>query len=269
MLKKKARWVRTKVLNTIARLRKGHLGGTLSCTDLLVALYYGKIMRFDAANPNWSERDRFLIGKGHAHLALYYIWTDLGFFDVRKLEEYGTDGSSLGFQLDRNIPGSEYNTGSLGHVIGIGAGMALAAKMDRKAYKTIVLVGDGECDEGSIWEAVMFASRYRLNNLMTIVDRNQATVIENRVEDDGSGRLEEKFKMCGWESITINGHSFEQILSAFTGLEKFNRPLAIIADTVKGKGASFLEQGAKWHHLVPSAEEFDRVIREFELEAET
>jgi transketolase len=263
LLEEKARGARLYTLKTIARKRKGHLGGTLSCTDLLVALYHGGVLKFDPKNPQWVDRDRFLIGKGHAHLALHYIWVDLGILDQALVDDYGKNGALLGHQLDIRVPGSEYNTGSLGHVLGIGAGIALAAKMDKKTYRTVVLVGDAECDEGSVWESVMFAGREHLNNLTVIVDRNMASLLAVRVDDDGSGRIDDKFKACGWDVKEINGHSFPEILSALDPAPR-EKPLAIIAHTVKGKGVPLLEKGPTWHHNVPPAAELAKVIEEFE-----
>ena len=262
-LKRKANWVRREVLETVVETGKGHIGGTFSCTDMLVALYYGKILRVSPNNPKWDERDRLILGKGHACLALYNILVDLGFFDVSRLQEYGKDGSSLGGQLNIDTPGVEYNTGSLGHALGIGAGMALAAKMDKKNYRVFALVGDGECAEGSIWESIMFASQHRLNNLIGIVDRNRLSVTDViEEEEEGSGRLDNKFRACGWKCVTIDGHSFEEILVAFSGLDKLGQPLMVIANTVKGKGVSFMEDEVRWHHSVPTREEFELAKKE-------
>src|SRR4030042_3095526 len=152
-LKRKARWLRKEVLELVVRAGKGHLGGTFSCADILVALYYGGVMKFNSQNPKCQERDRLIIGKGHVCLAMYNILADLGFLGIDRLRECGRDGSSLGGQLNIDTPGVEYNTGSLGHALGIGAGMALAAKMDGKNYRAFALLGDGECAEGSIWES--------------------------------------------------------------------------------------------------------------------
>ncbi len=265
-LKRKANWVRREVLEAVVETGKGHIGGTFSCTDMLVALYYGKILRVSPNNPKWDERDRLILGKGHACLALYNILVDLGFFDVSRLQEYGKDGSSLGGQLNIDTPGVEYNTGSLGHALGIGAGMALAAKMDKKNYRVFALVGDGECAEGSIWESIMFASQHRLNNLIGIVDRNRLSVTDVIEEEEGSGRLDNKFRACGWKCVTIDGHSFEEILVAFSGLDKLGQPLMVIANTVKGKGVSFMEDGVRWHHSVPTMEEFELAKKELERE---
>jgi transketolase len=264
-LEKKANWIRRQVLEIVAKTSRGHIGGTFSCTDILVALYYGDILKFDSKNPNWSDRDRFVLGKGHASLALYHILVDLGFFDISRLEEYGTDGSSLSVQLNLDTPGVEYNTGSLGHALGIGAGMALAAKMDNKDYKTFALVGDGECAEGSIWESIMFASQLKLNNLIGIIDCNKLSVTEV-MEEDEANRLAEKIKACGWKCLVIDGHSFEDILTAFKDLNKLEKPLMIIANTIKGKGVSFMENNIKWHNAALTKEELDSARRELSQE---
>lgn len=264
-LNEKAKWLRSQVLNTIVFAQRGHIGGTFSCIDIFIALYYGGILRFNTKNPQWPQRDRLIVGKGHACLALYHIWVDLGMLSKSRLEEFGTNGSSLSGQLNLDTPGAEYNTGSLGHALGITAGMAMAAKMDKNNYRCFALVGDGECAEGSIWESVMFASKHRLNNLVCIVDRNRLGVTEFIEEDDGSGRLDDKFKACGFDCITLNGHSFESILNVFSDLDRFKKPLAVIADTVKGKGVSFMENGIKWHHSVPTEQEAIRAREELAI----
>ncbi len=259
----KSNLIRLKVLETVFLTGKGHIGGTYSCTDLLVALYYGKILRINPKDPKWDERDRLIIGKGHACLAVYNILIDLGFFDASKLEEYGKNGSSLGGQLNIDTPGIEYNTGSLGNALGIAAGISLAAKLDNKNYRAFAIIGDGECGEGSIWESIMFASKLKLNNLICIIDHNRLSVTDV-IEEDDSGKLDEKFRACGWKCITINGHSFSAIFVALNELDKLDKPLVIIADTIKGKGISFMENGIKWHHSVPNKEEFEKAKKELE-----
>lgn len=261
-LKKKAKWVRRQVLETVVKSgRGGHIGGIFSCVDLLVALYYGNILKFDPKNFCWSDRDRLIIGKGHASLALYHILVDLGFFDVSLIEEYGKDGSRLGVQLNINTPGIEYSTGSLGHAIGIGAGLSLAAKMDKKNYRTFALVGDGECSEGSIWESMMFAGQKKLNNLIGIIDYNKLSVTDF-IEVEEENKFKERIESCNWDCLSINGHNFEDIVAAFQGLEKLERPLMIIADTIKGKGVSFMENNIKWHNSALTEEELELARKE-------
>tara|TARA_R110002110_G_scaffold199434_4_gene410213 strand:- start:998 stop:1807 length:810 start_codon:yes stop_codon:yes gene_type:complete len=255
-LVKKASWVRMKVLDSVEKAGKGHLGGTFSCTDLLVGLYYGGILNINKENFESESRDRFLLGKGHACLALFAILVDNEIMPESLLEEYGTNSAIIGGQLDIRIPGAELNTGSLGHAIGIAAGMSLAANLNNHRYKSFAMVGDGECEEGSIWESAMLASKLSLDNIVVIVDRNRMGVTDVIEKDDGSGTLEDKFEACGWKSITVNGHNFESIMPALLGLKNQNQPVVIIADTVKGKGVSFMESGVKWHHTVPTEEEF-------------
>lgn len=257
--------MRRQVLETVAATRKGHLGGTFSCTDIFVALYYGGILRFDPRNPRWKDRDRFVVGKGHACLALYHIWVDQGFFGIGRLKEYGVNGGDLSGQLNLDTPGVEYNSGSLGNALGIAAGMALACRLDHKRYRTFAMVGDGECAEGSIWESLMFAGQQKLKNLIGIIDCNKLSVTA-RVEDgEGGGCLRRRVEACGWKCIEIDGHSFKEILAAFQGLDRLTRPLMVIAHTVKGKGVSFMEDGIKWHHSVPTKEEIELARKELAL----
>ncbi len=256
-LTKKANWVRAQILEMIVLAGKGHIGGAFSCTDILVALYYGDILRFKASNRNWDGRDRFILSKGHSCAALYVILADLGYFPISELRNYQKEGCILGGHPDRKIPGIEADTGSLGHGLGIGAGLALSAKMDKKNFMTVVLLGDGECYEGSVWEAASFASHHKLNNLIGVVDKNglcSTDFIKDCVE---IAPLEDKWKAFGWEVINVNGHSFDELLSVFSNFRsrKSAKPLMIIASTVKGKGVSFMEGNPDWHHAVPKGEQ--------------
>ena len=263
-LEKKSRWVRNQVLEMIASAGKGHIGGAFSSTDILVALYYGDILRFDPSDKDWNRRDRFILSKGHSGAALYAILADLGYFPLSQLQSYQKKGCILGGHPDRKIPGIEADTGSLGHGLGIGAGLALSAKMDKKDFMTVVLMGDGECCEGAVWEAAMFAARHRLNNLVAIIDKNGLCVTD-RIEDCvAMDPLDAKWRAYGWNVSVVNGHCFEEILSAFNDFRspKNTKPLMIIANTVKGKGVSFMEGNLKWHHSVPKGEELDAARQE-------
>lgn len=267
VLEGKAKWVRRQVLEMVVSAKKGHIGGAFSCTEILVALYYGGILRFDPKNPKWVERDRFIMSKGHSGVALYAILADLGFFPLLELNTFCKNNSMLGGHPDRNIPGVEIDTGSLGQGLSIGAGLALSTKIDRKNFVTIVLLGDGECYEGSVWEAAMFAGHYQLSNLIAIVDRNQQCVTDftencNRLEP-----LSDKWRAFNWEVREINGNSFEDLFDAFKDFrnrESF-KPLVIIANTVKGKGVSFMERNLTWHHGVPSGENLITAREELKL----
>lgn len=260
-LQAKATQNRIDVLKTIMSTKKGHIGGTYSCIDILTVLYYC-IMNYDIKNPDSINRDRLIIGKGHACLGVYNILIDLGFIDRKLLRSYGSDNSYLGAQLDIKIPGVEINTGSLGHAIGIVAGLALASKLDGINFKSYALVGDGECDEGSIWESAMFIGQNQIKNLYIIVDRNRQSVTDYISEEDEVAPLEQKFEGCGIKSVTVNGHSFEELIDALS--KDYEGPVAIICDTVKGKGVSYMESGIKWHHSIPKEEQYQLALKELE-----
>lgn len=263
-LKRKANWARRQVLEMTADHGSSHIGGIFSCTEILVTLYYGNVLRFDTKNPKWDERDRIIVGKGHASIAFYIIWADLGFIDSSWLRQFGTDGGSLGVQLNINTPGVEYNTGSLGNALGVAAGIGLAARMDKKRHRAFALLGDGECAEGSIWESIEFASKQKLNNLIGIIDRNRLGVLDVIDDSDENGKLDERIQSFGWKCITIDGHSFKDILSAFNDLDRLEKPLMVIANTVKGKGVSFMENEAEWHNLGLTQKQLDLARKELD-----
>lgn len=248
-LEAKAAEIRLRILETIAAADKGHIGGALSCTDILVALWHGSAFKANPSDEDWPKRDRFILSKGHVGAALYVVLADLGYFDVAELDRLNR-GGILGEHPDRGIPGVETDSGSLGHGLGIGAGMALAAKLDNSPYRTVVLLGDGECYEGSVWEAAMFAAHHRLDNLVAIIDRNGQCVNDfteniNRLDPMGP-----KWEAFGWEVREVDGHSFDELRESLGDLHTrgAERPLAIIANTIKGKGVSFMEGQLAWHH---------------------
>ncbi|MBS3903030.1 MAG: transketolase [Anaplasmataceae bacterium] len=264
-LEKKSRLVRFEVLEAAVRGGKGHLGGTYSCVDLLVALYYGGLLKFDPKNTNDPERDRFILSKGHACLAVYSIYKDLEIISPEKFRTYGQDGG-LGGQLDINLSGVDFNTGSLGHSVGVAAGMALAAKKNNQSFKAATLIGDAELFEGSIWEAMMFASENKLNNLVVIIDRNRLSVTASLEDDSVFENFEGKVKSFGWNYYEANGHDFVDILKVFENIKVSTKPSMVVANTVKGKGVSFMENGLKWHSGLPSTEEVERARQELKIE---
>ena len=251
----KAGELRRATLDLCITADKGHVTSAFSCAEILTALYYGGILRYDVKNPNWDGRDRFLISKGHSSPIFYSLLCDLGFFGPDSLERF-CKGDKLGVHLQRDVPGVENTAGSLGHGLGIAAGIALAAKMDRKPHYTVVLLSDGECCEGSIWEAAMFAGFHNLNNLIAIVDRNFMTATDFTENSVGLAPLDKKFEACGWEARTIDGHCVEELLECFKGIRSFRRraPLVIIAETVKGKGVAFAENMPELHARVPKGD---------------
>jgi transketolase len=267
-LKEKAREIRSAILEMIVAANKGHIGGALSCSDILVALYYGGGLRVDPANPDWPGRDRFILSKGHSASALFAILADLGFFEKATLNTYCKNGTRLGGHPDRRVPGIETDTGSLGHGLGIGVGMALSAKMNGENHRVVVLLGDGECCEGSVWEALVFASHHQLENLTVVIDRNRQCVLDFTEDCSPLNPLPFRLEAFGWETREVNGHSFEELLTAIDSMSArgSKKPLAIVANTIKGKGVSFMEGRIKWHHSVPSGEELVQSRRELAAE---
>ncbi len=263
-LKEKANFIRRQILEMIFSAGKGHIGGAFSCTDILVSLYYGGWLRFDASNPNWEARDRFILSKGHVSAVLYAILADLGYFPSGDLNNYQKENSVLGGHPDRRIPGIEADTGSLGHGLGIAAGLALSAKMDKYDFMTFVLLGDGECYEGSVWEAAMFASHHKLNNLIGIVDKNNLCIMDFTKNCVNMEPMEEKWKSFGWDVVSVDGHSFDELNAVFSKVRsrESEKPLMIIANTIKGKGVSFMENKAEWHHSVPNSEQLEIARKE-------
>ena len=252
-LKKKARRIRKLVLEMCCKAGTGHITSAFSCMEILVALYHGGVLCYDPKNPQWAQRDRFILSKGQASVLLYPLLADAGFFPLVELWKFNRADGKFGVHLQHDVPGVETTSGSLGHGIGIATGLALAFKMNRELPMVFALLGDAECYEGSVWEAAMFASHNRLNNLVAIVDRNHlgaTNFTENMVELEP---LDQKWRSFGWDVVCIDGHSFEQILAALEGVRsrKTARPRVIIADTVKGKGIPFMCYNPLWHAMVP------------------
>jgi transketolase len=248
-LENKARQLRVDIVKSIHKAGKGHIGGAFSIVEILTTLYYGKILKFDSKNPNWKFRDRFILSKGHAGIALYAVLADLGFFPKEELN-FLNKGRLLAEHPDPRIPGVEIVSGSLGHGLSVGAGMALADKLDKADRSTFVLMGDGECYEGSVWEAAMFASHHQLNNLCGIVDRNGLITHGSTEEINKLEPFADKWQAFGWKVLEVDGHNFNDLNEALNKFQdrQFIKPTLIIANTVKGKGVSFMENQAKWHH---------------------
>lgn len=262
-LKKKANWVRNQILK-LCIAGGGHLVSSFSCVEILVALYYGGILRFEPKKPMWNERDRFILSKGHAAPALYVILADLGFYPPQELNNYCKSINMFGSHPDKAIPGIEATTGSLGHGLGIACGMALAAKIENMDYRIIALLGDGECSEGAVWESALFASRHKLDNLIGIVDNNGLCVTDFTKNCIGLEPFIEKWKAFNWDVAEVNGHSFDELLGAFKDFRKKDteRPLVIIAHTVKGKGVSFMENNPLWHTKIPTGSQIETALEE-------
>lgn len=256
-LENKARYIRNQVLDICLQAGTGHLNTAFSCAEILVALYYAGILRFDPRNPQWEDRDRFILSKGHASDILCTILADHGFFPQAELYKLNRGDGLFSVHLQHGVPGVEMTYGSLGQGFGVAAGLALAAKMNRQLYMTFVLLGDGECYEGSIWETAMFASHNRLNNLVAIVDRNHLCVTDFTENIVALEPLDEKWRAFGWNVKSVQGHSFAEILDALDGFRsrKSTRPLVIIADTTKGMGVSYMCDDPLWHGRLPQGQE--------------
>ncbi len=253
MLEWKAASLRRIVLQMALSAGKGHVAPALSWVDIAVTLFYAGYLRVHPNDPQFENRDRFILSKGHGCLTLYAVLADLGFFDQAELETFVKDGSRLAGHPDPNIPGIEVLSGSLGHGLGIGAGLCLGAKLDHREWMTYVLLGDGECQEGSIWEAAAFASHHRLTNLVAIVDRNHLGATDFTEQVLPLEPFRERWEAFGWEVATVDGHSFKELSEAFMlhQVDKLDRPLVILANTTKGKGLDFMEGEARWHHRLP------------------
>ncbi|MBT3943511.1 MAG: transketolase [Chloroflexi bacterium] len=256
-LEQKAAWVRRRTFEMVISAGSGHLGGSFSSTDILVSLYYGGVLVHDPANTARDGRDRLIASKGHSSLALYPILADRGYFPLADLEGFNDAGSTLGGHPDTRTPGIETVTGSLGHGLGIGAGLALGAKRNGDTSRTYVLIGDGESQEGAIWESAMFAAQHKLSGLTVIVDNNGVSATDHTANTINVEPVVDKWTAAGWDSRSVDGHSFDELLSAFQGEGNWDRPKAVIANTIKGKGVSFMEDTAAFHHGLPSGDQIE------------
>ncbi len=264
-LKKQATLIRKHIIDEVFNAASGHPGGSLSCTDILTVLYFHE-MRVDVKNPKWEDRDRFVLSKGHCAPALYATLAEKGFFPVEELNKFRHIDSYLqGHPSLKDVPGVDMSTGSLGQGISAAVGMALAAKLDKKDYRVYAILGDGEIQEGQVWEACMAAAHYKLDNLTAFLDHN-GLQIDGKITDVMSPEVvEDKFRAFGWKVINANGHDYIQINEAIEEAKKTKGvPVMVVADTTKGKGVSFMENVAGWHGSAPNKEQRDQAIAELD-----
>ena len=262
-LKEISKKVRISIIEQVYNAKSGHPGGSLSCADILTVLYFNQ-MNINEKEPKAPLRDRFVLSKGHCAPALYGTLAERGFFEKEKLKEFRKiDGNLQGHPDMNKVPGVDISTGSLGQGLSIANGMALSSKLNHDGYRVYCLLGDGEIEEGQVWEAAMTASKYHLNNLCAIVDYN-GLQIDGKVEEvKGLDNLEGKFKSFGFNTIVVDGNNMEQLIDAFeTAKLTKEKPTMIIAKTIKGKGVSFMEGKAEWHGKAPNEEEFKQAIKE-------
>ena len=265
-LQNKALNIRKNIIEMIYKASSGHSGGALSCADILTALYFSE-MNVDVENPKDENRDRLVLSKGHASAALYATLAEKGFFTKEELAGFRNINSILQGHPDmKKIPGVDMSTGSLGQGLSVANGMAIAGKLDNKDYRVYCIVGDGEIEEGQIWEAAMTASHYKLDNLCVIVDNNNLQIDGKVTEVMNPTPIDEKFKSFGFNVMNINGNDIDEILNAFEKARNAKgRPTAIIAKTVKGKGISFMENQASWHGKAPTQEEYEKAMEELRI----
>ena len=256
--------VRKKTLEMVHRARASHIGGALSMTDILSVLYLEHLTHFPE-HPGNSERDRFILSKGHCCAALYATLALRGYFPVEELEHYGEDGSKLMTHVSHHLPGVEFSTGSLGHGLPFGTGKALAAKRRGEAWRTFVLLSDGELNEGSNWEAILFAGHHRLDNLVAIIDCNGVQSLGSISEVLELEPLAEKFRAFGWHPVEVDGHDHDELKKAFDAVsDDSGKPTVLLARTVKGKGVDFMENDLLWHYRNPDDEQLAEALRQLE-----
>ncbi|EJF96402.1 transketolase [Bartonella taylorii] len=254
--------LRLKILDLIKRAKSGHIASSLSCIDFIYILYK-YILQINPTRIHDINRDRYVQSKGHAVEALYIVLSEMGYFDPKLLDTYLKFGSNFIGHVTKKVPGIEQSTGSLGHGLSLGAGMALSGQLNSQSYRVFVLLGDGEMTEGSIWEAVLFSAHYKLSNLIAIVDRNRLQITDTTDILMKTEPLADKFTSFGWHVVEIDGHDITQLKTSL-GLPPFHKdkPTAIIMNTIKGSGISYMENNITWHHKVPTDEEYNLAVNE-------
>ena len=264
-LNQKAKELRKEILTVIYKAQSGHPGGSLSAIDMLVGLYYYKL-KVEPKNPMWEDRDRFVLSKGHCSPAIYAVLADKGYFPKSELDGYRKIGRMLQGHPELNTPGIDFAGGALGQGICFAVGIALACRLDRRKNKVYAMIGDGESQEGAVWEASMAAAFYKLENLIVILDKNQVQQTGKTKDIMDIGDAAAKWKAFGWNVIEINGHDMEQIVKALDKSSKLKnkKPTIIISNTVKGKGVSFMELNHRFHGKAPNDEEFKKALMEID-----
>ncbi|MEG1525733.1 MAG: transketolase [Clostridia bacterium] len=264
LLERKSNYIRKRIVDLVYNSQTGHIGGSLSSIDVIVALYY-HLMNIDPKDPENSERDRFVLSKGHCVEGYYCTLADRGFFDNEELRTFSAFGTRLIGHPNREIPGVEMNTGALGHGLACACGMALSAKLNGQSYRVYTLMGDGELAEGSIWEAAMFASNYSLDNLYAMIDRNRLQISGPTERTMKLEPLKAKWEAFGFYVLEVDGNDMPQIIDAFEKLYAVKgKPKLLLLDTTKGKGVSYMENKAEWHHGELTKEQWEQAKTDLE-----
>lgn len=260
-----ARRIRRHALHMTSRGGSSHIGSVLSMADI-IAVLYGGILRLHETDPTWPDRDRFILSKGHAGAGVYAALAEFGYLDVRQLDTHYQNGSVLSGHIShKGIPGVEFSTGSLGHGLSVGAGLALGAKLDACQHRVFVVLSDGECDEGSTWEAALFAAHHRLDQLIAIVDYNKIQSLDTVANTLALEPFADKWESFGWHVREVDGHDHAALWKTFSGLPAVeNQPTCVLAHTTKGMGVSFMQNSVLWHYRTARDEEFDEALRELD-----
>lgn len=259
-----AKEIRILSLKMVCRAKASHIGGALSMADILAVLY-NDFIKIDSANPNYHDRDRFLLSKGHACTSLYAVLALRGFFSIDELMNYGKDGSIFLSHTNHHIPGVEISAGSLGHALPVSCGLAIAAKRMNSKRRIFCLVSDGELDEGSNWESILYAPQLKLDNLILIVDYNKIQSLGSVKDVIELSPLKEKFSAFRWETFEVDGHDHIALKNVFSSINNYNeKPKVIISHTIKGKGVSFMENKLLWHYKSPDTDQLNDAIKEIE-----
>ncbi len=263
---KKSKWLRKEIFEMVVKVNQGHIASAFSQCEIVLTLFYGEILKYKTGEPDYELRDRFIVSKGHSAMGVYPILSDIGYFDKSELKKYGTPEGILRIYGDKSIPGVDSTSGSLAQAPGIACGFALASKNDGTNIYSYVILSDGEHYEGSLWESAMFASHNSLDNLIFIVDRNRQIILGNSEDCLKIEPLKEKWESFGWNVFNVNGHSYIEIIEAFKKAKKPNgKPNVIIADTVKGKGVSYMENVTRWHNTMPNDKEIEIARKDLEV----
>ena len=263
-LEEKTNQIREDMFEMCVKAGDGHVTSCLSCAEIMTVLFYGGFINHNPKNPDWNERDRFILSKAQASPIFYSILADKGYFDKEEMDRFAQQDGIFGVHLQQTVPGAEISAGSLGHGFGLASGIALSAKLNRELYLTYVLLGDGELYEGQVWETAMFASHHNLNNLVAIVDRNYQCTLDFTEDLVELEPLEDKWKSFGWEVKRVDGHDLEELYNSLKWIRsrRSKKPLVIIADTVKGYGIDYLSCKPLWHGGTPIKDEDVKASRE-------
>ena len=265
-LKLTAEQIRRRLVEVVYNAKAGHIGGGLSSVNVLTALYFD-VMNVNPQNPAMPGRDRFVMSKGHCVEALYSVLEAKGFLTKEEVDTYGTYNTKLAGHPTKKVAGVEINSGALGHGLSVGVGLAIAAKMDKTPFRTFVLMGDGEQGEGSIYEAAMSASHYKLDNLVAIIDRNGLQISDTTENVMALEPIRDRWEAFGWDVIDANGDDMQSLLETFEAVDYADgKPTLIISHTTKGHGVKLMENVLKWHHGVPSAEEYEQALADIDAE---